>query len=136
MSTESMTGGLAAFDGTLGTREEVHAMTTPNMSGFQVTPDDLQQASVYVSNSAQNIMAQIQQLGTYAQGLSDFWQGSAQQAFETLMADYNTYATMLDNALTDISSGLNGNYVNYSQAEQTNLNNIVSVQLPAPNFTS
>jgi WXG100 family type VII secretion target len=111
-------------------------MTTPNMSGFQVTPDDLQQAAVYVSNSAQNIMTQIQQLGAYAQGLSDYWQGSAQQAFEALMADYNTYATMLDNALTDISSGLNGNYVNYTQAEQTNLSNIVSVQLPAPNFTS
>ena len=111
-------------------------MTTPSTSGWRVTPDDLQQASAFVSSQADEINSEIQALGNYAQGLSQFWQGSAQQAFETLMSDYRTYATMLDNALTDIASGLQGNYVNYSNAEQANLSSIVSVQLPTPNFTN
>jgi hypothetical protein len=60
--------------------------------------------------------------------------GPAWGQFETLMADYKIYATMLQNALTDIASGLNGNYVNYSDAEAANLANIVKVQLPAAKF--
>jgi len=111
-------------------------VTTPSTSGWRVTPDDLQQASAFVSSQADEINSEIQALGNYAQSLSQFWQGSAQQAFETLMSDYRTYATMLDNALTDIASGLQGNYVNYSNAEQANLSSIVSVQLPTPNFTN
>ena len=115
---------------------EVHPVTTPSTSGWRVTPDDLQQASAFVSSQADEINSEIQALGNYAQSLSQFWQGSAQQAFETLMSDYRTYATMLDNALTDIASGLQGNYVNYSNAEQANLSSIVNVQLPAANFTN
>jgi WXG100 family type VII secretion target len=111
-------------------------VTTPSTSGWKVTPDDLQQASAFVSSQAQEINSEIQALGNYAQSLSQFWQGSAQQAFETLMSDYRTYATMLDNALTDIASGLQGNYVNYSNAEQDNRASMVSVQLPAANFTN
>jgi WXG100 family type VII secretion target len=111
-------------------------VTTPSTSNWRVTPDDLQQASAFVTSQAEEINSEVQALGNYAQSLSQFWQGSAQQAFETLMSDYHTYATMLDNALTDIASGLQGNYVNYSNAEQANLNSIVSVQLPAPNFTN
>jgi WXG100 family type VII secretion target len=111
-------------------------VTTPGMAGYKVTLDDLQAAATYVQARANTINQQIEALGQYAQGLSEFWQGPAQAAFETLMADYRTYATMLDNALTDISQGLNGNFVNYQSAEQANLNSIVNVQLPAPNFAN
>ena len=67
-------------------------------------------------------------------GLGVYWQGSAHNAFDTLMNDYDIYARMLHDALTDIASGLRGNYVNYADSEQTNLNNIVTVDLPAPKF--
>ncbi len=111
---------------------------TPNipgatMAGYRVTPDDLSAAATYVDGRASDINAKIQSLGTYVAGLSEYWQGPAQQAFETLMADYHIYADMLNNALTDIASGLRGNYVNYQTTEQTNLANIVRVDLPAPN---
>ncbi len=66
--------------------------------------------------------------------LGVYWQGPAHGAFETLMADYNTFATMLQNALTDIGSGLRGNYVNYSSSEATNMANIVKVNLPPAKF--
>lgn len=106
----------------------------PAMAGFKVTPDDVSAAASYVDVRAADVDAKIQALGTYCQGLSVYWTGSAQQAFETLMADYHIYAMMLQNALVDISSGLRGNYVNYSAAESTNIANIVKVQLPKAKF--
>jgi len=111
---------------------------TPNqpgaaMAGYWVTPDDLSSAATFVDGRASDINTKIQALGTYVNGLGDFWQGPAHQAFDTLMADYHIYADMLNNALTDIAKGLRGNYVNYQSTEQTNLANIVKVELPPPN---
>lgn len=104
------------------------------MSGFKVTPEDVSAAATYVDGRAADIDAKIAALGSYVEGLSSFWQGPAHQAFETLMADYRSYALMLHNALADIASGLRGNYVNYSANEQANLSNIVSVELPPVKF--
>jgi WXG100 family type VII secretion target len=109
-------------------------VTTPSTSNWRVTPDELLAASNTVRIQAEEINGEIKALGTYAQSLSQYWQGQAQGAFQTLMTDYHTYATMLNDALTDIGSGLNGNYVNYTQAEQANLSKIVHVQLPPANF--
>ena len=106
------------------------------MPGYKVTPEDLSAAASYVDVRASDIEAKIAALGAYVNGLDVYWQGPAHGAFETLMSDYNIYATMLQNALTDIASGLRGNYVNYSSAEASNLNNIVKVNLPAAKFGS
>jgi WXG100 family type VII secretion target len=106
----------------------------PGMAGFKVTPEYLASAATYVDGRSADIEAKINALGSYAESLGVYWTGSAHNAFETLMGDYRTYATMLQNALTDIGSGLRGNYVNYSGAEATNLANIVKVQLPKANF--
>jgi WXG100 family type VII secretion target len=106
----------------------------PAMIGYKVTPEELAAAASYVDVRATDIEAKIAALGAYVNGLSVYWQGPAHGSFETLMADYRIYATMLQNALTDVASGLNGNYVNYSEAEATNLRNIVKVQLPAAKF--
>lgn len=105
------------------------------MGGYQVTPEDVAAASAYVTGRAEDLNTKILALGQYVQGLSEFWAGPTHNAFETLMGDYNTYATMLNNALTDIASGLQGNYVNYTQTEQTNLSNIVKVSLPKATFS-
>jgi WXG100 family type VII secretion target len=107
-----------------------------SMAGYRVTPDDLSAAASYVDVRAADIEAKITALGNYVNSLSALWQGPAYGQFEILMADYQTYATMLRNALTDIASGLRGNYVNYSTAEATNLSNLVKVNLPPPNFGS
>jgi WXG100 family type VII secretion target len=104
------------------------------MAGFKITPEELANAATFVDGRSADIEAKISALGAYAQGLGVYWTGSAHNAFETLMADYQTYATMLQNALTDIASGLRGNYVNYSGSEAANLANIVKVQLPKANF--
>src|SRR5579871_1705730 len=88
-------------------------------SGFKVTPEDVAAAAAYIDGQAADIDGKISALGSYVAGLATYWQGSAHQAFETLMADYRTYALMLHNALTDIASGLRGNYVNYSTAEKS-----------------
>jgi WXG100 family type VII secretion target len=106
------------------------------MAGYRVTPDDVSAAASYVDMRASDIEARIATLSTYVNSLSVYWTGPAHGQFETLMADYHIYATMLQNALTDIASGLRGNYVNYSSAEATNVSNLVKVNLPAPNFGS
>jgi WXG100 family type VII secretion target len=109
---------------------------TAPMAGYKVTPEDLSAAAGYVDVRASDIEAKIAALGTYVNSLSVYWTGPAHGQFETLMADYHIYATMLQNALTDIGSGLRGNYVNYSAAEATNVGNLVKVNLPPPNFGS
>jgi WXG100 family type VII secretion target len=103
-------------------------------SGFKVTPQEVAAAASYIDGRAADIDAKIAALGGYVANLASYWQGPAQQAFDTLMADYRTYALILHNALADIAHGLRGNYVNYSAAEQSNLSNVVSVKLPAASF--
>jgi WXG100 family type VII secretion target len=104
------------------------------MNGFRVTPDDVSGAASYIQGQAEEIDTKIASLRTYVAGLDQYWQGSAHQAFETLMSDYHVYATMLHNALADISQGLRGNYVNYADGEAANLSNIAKVQLPPARF--
>ncbi|MFE7594740.1 WXG100 family type VII secretion target [Kitasatospora sp. NPDC057512] len=106
----------------------------PSMGGYKVTPDDVSAASVYVTNQAGEIDTKIATLRTYVAGLSGCWQGSAHGAFEVLMADYDIYARMMHDALTDIASGLRGNYVNYVESEQANLANLRQVTLPPAKF--
>jgi hypothetical protein len=40
------------------------------------------------------------------------------------MAEYDIYAKMLHESLVDIASGLRGNYVNYTESEQSNVTNL------------
>ena len=107
---------------------------TGAVPGYKVTPEELTAAAGFIENRAAEIEAKIAALGVYVQSLNEYWQGSAHQAFETLMADYNIYARMLHNALTDVVGGLRGNYVNYVASEQANIANIRKVDLPPAKF--
>ncbi|MEU3460552.1 WXG100 family type VII secretion target [Streptomyces sp. NPDC006733] len=116
-------------------------MTTPNnagngggMAGYSVTPEGVASAAAYVTTQAVDVDAKIAALRTYVAGLGNIWQGSAHAAFETLMMDYDIYARMMHDALSDIASGLRGNYVSYTESEQANLANLRHVQLPAAKF--
>jgi WXG100 family type VII secretion target len=116
----------------------VTANTTPAgpMSGYRVTPGDLSAAGSYVATQAADIEAKISALRTYVLSLSNYWGGPAHGQFENLMTDYNIYAAMLHNALTEIAAGLHSNSQNYSVTEDTNVGNIIKINLPPPNFGS
>jgi WXG100 family type VII secretion target len=104
------------------------------LNSFNVTPDELHQAATMVSNRADAIEQHIGELGRYVNNLGEFWQGSAHNAFDELMAQYWVYSGRMTNALTDISTALQGNFVNYSAAERAANTSLGAVALPPPNF--
>lgn len=111
-------------------------MTTPGGNQFTVTPEQVQAAAQSANATAENIEQQLTALKNYVVSLEGQWKGMAAGAFTSLMADYDIYAQMLHQALTGIGSGLQGNYVNYSQSEEQNITNLQSVggTIPGGNF--
>jgi WXG100 family type VII secretion target len=101
---------------------------------YKVTPEYLQQASSDTTKTALEIETELAALKAFVASLEDVWGGIAHDQFQVLMADYDTYATMLHNALTGIAGGLQGNYVNYVESEQTNVNTLIALgeDIPAP----
>jgi WXG100 family type VII secretion target len=98
------------------------------MDGYKVTPEDVSNAAQSCTTTTEEVSAQLSQLRQYVVGMEDWWQGIASDTFQLLMTEYDTYSTMLQNALSDIASGLNGNYVNYANSEQANLKSISGIQ--------
>jgi WXG100 family type VII secretion target len=100
---------------------------------FRVTPEYLVQSATSTDSTAAEIDTTLAQIRSYVVSLEASWQGVAQQTFQTLMAEYDVYAKMLHDSLTDIASGLRGNYVNYDDSERANINNLRSLDgsLPA-----
>jgi WXG100 family type VII secretion target len=115
--------------------------TTPEVTvggvTYRVTPEYLSAAATSTDNTAAEIDVILAQIRAYVVNLEASWQGIAQQTFQTLMAEYDVYAKMLHDSLIDIASGLRGNYVNYTESEQTNINNLKSLDatLPAGDHT-
>jgi WXG100 family type VII secretion target len=108
-----------------------------SMGSFQVTPEYVSNAAASCQSTAQEIQDQLGALKNYIVQMEDAWQGIAANTFQELMAQYNTYSTMLHNALTDIGQGLQGNYVNYAAEEHANITTIQSIatSLEGTNFT-
>lgn len=98
------------------------------MGTFQVTAQYVATAATSCRNTASDIQEELASLQTYIVNLEDWWQGIASTTFQDLMTEYQTYSTMLYNALSDIAGGLNGNYVNYTDTERANIATITSVQ--------
>ncbi|KIF67436.1 CFP-10-like protein [Streptomyces sp. AcH 505] len=103
---------------------------------YRVTPEYLANASSNTASTAAEIAAQLGELKTYVTSLETSWQGIAHNQFQTLMAEYDIYARMLHDALEGISKGLQGNYVNYEDSEQQNLNNLASLGEDLPKAPS
>jgi len=99
---------------------------------YRVTPEYLTQAATSTDNTAAEIDTVLAQIRSFVINLEASWQGVAQQTFQTLMAEYDIYAKMLHDSLTDIASGLRGNYVNYTQSEETNIRNLTSLDASLP----
>ncbi|MFC4033950.1 WXG100 family type VII secretion target [Streptomyces polygonati] len=98
------------------------------MSGYQVTPEEVTTAAASCDSTAATVQEQLATLKSYVVDLEASWQGIAATTFQGLMAEYDTFSTMLHDALTDIASGLRGTYVNYSESEQTNIKTITTIQ--------
>ena len=99
---------------------------------YRVTPEYLSNAATSTDNTAAEIDAVLAQIRSYVVNLEASWQGIAHNTFQTLMAEYDNYAKMLHDSLTDIASGLRGNYVNYTESEQTNISNLTSLDAALP----
>lgn len=111
--------------------------TTVGGVTFRVTPEYLVNAASSTDKTANEIDDQLAQIKSYVVSLESVWQGVAQQQFNTLMQEYDIYARMLHSALTDIASGLRGNYVNYRDSEESNVNNLRALgeDIPKANFS-
>jgi len=115
-------------------------MTQP---GLATTPEYIANASADCNNTAADIDARLAELKTFVMSLEEVWHGMASGSFNNLMTDYDVYGRMLHDALVDIGSGLQGNFVNYTQTETANINSLVAVNgeipgsnssVPSPNF--
>jgi WXG100 family type VII secretion target len=104
---------------------------------FGVTPEYISTAASACKNIAATVQDELATLQRYIENMEAHWQGIAANTFQELMAEYSTFSAMLYNALTDIGSGLNGNYVNYEATEQANINTIRAIQsaLSTTNFS-
>jgi WXG100 family type VII secretion target len=106
------------------------------MNTFQATPQYISDAAAACKSTAGTIQEQLASLQSYIVNMENWWHGIASTTFQELMTEYSTYSAMLYNALTDIGSGLSGNYVNYTDTEQANISTITSIQaaLSSTNF--
>jgi WXG100 family type VII secretion target len=99
---------------------------------FKLTPEELTAGATSCTTTAAQIDQQLSTLQGYVQNLEATYMGVTATTFSALMVDWNTYATMLHNALIDIGSGLNGNYHNYTDTEQANLNGLQQINGSLP----
>lgn len=104
---------------------------------FQVTPEYVSTAAAACKSTATAVQDELTTLQGYIQNMEAYWKGIASTTFQDLMTEYSTYSAMLYNALTDIGSGLQGNYVNYESTEQANIKTITAIQqaLSTTNFS-
>jgi WXG100 family type VII secretion target len=104
---------------------------------FQVTPEYVAQAAAACKSTASTVQEELSNLQGYIQNMESYWQGIASNTFQELMTEYSTFSAMLYNALTDIGSGLDGNYVNYESTEQANIRTVNAIQqaLSTTNFS-
>jgi WXG100 family type VII secretion target len=94
------------------------------MPGFRVTPEMVHAASISCTQTADQVWQQLAVLRNYVVALEQVWQGIAQDTFQELMTNWDIYARMMHDALTDIALGLEGNHVNYVDTEVENIHNL------------
>ncbi|MER7277845.1 WXG100 family type VII secretion target [Dactylosporangium sp. NPDC000244] len=97
-----------------------------------VTPEYISAAATNCHDTATLIRQELDTLKKYVEQLQDQWHGVAAGSFGALMHNYDTFGNMLYNALNDIGSGLQGNYVNYEATEEANVKSLVAVDGDIP----
>jgi WXG100 family type VII secretion target len=97
-------------------------------SGFKVTPQMISDAAASCDSTAGDVNDRLAGLKSYVATMEGIWHGVAQDTFQALMQEWDGLARMLHDALTDIASGLRGNYVNYTDTEQANLKSVNAIR--------
>jgi 6 kDa early secretory antigenic target len=86
---------------------------------YNVDPAVVADAASFCSSTATEVSDQLSTLASFVESMADYWVGPAATTFNQLMAEYQAAANGIELALTQISQGLNGTSVNYSEAEAT-----------------
>jgi len=107
-------------------------MTTIGDVTYRVTPEYILEAARSTELTAQEIDMILGQIRAYVTSLEASWQGTAHRTFQNLMAEYDRYARMLHESLTGMASGLQGNYVNYTETERTNVEALRALETTLP----
>jgi WXG100 family type VII secretion target len=94
---------------------------------FSVTPEYIALAAGNCHTTAADIHGELTTLKNYVLDLGASWLGVASGTFQNMMVDFQSYANNLHNSLDDIGSGLQGNFVNYLEMEQSNISTLVPV---------
>lgn len=87
------------------------------MSGFRVTPEQLQSASGRVRSGAGSIQSELSGLAGGLAPLGAEWAGSAQARFQELWAEWQRSAEGLNTALSGIADLLSQAGTAYASAE-------------------
>lgn len=88
------------------------------MTGIQVTPEQLSDASRSLTSGASTIEGTLSQLRSQIAPLAGEWKGVAQQRFEQLWKEWDTSAKQLHEALTGIAQLTAQASQAYEQTEQ------------------
>jgi WXG100 family type VII secretion target len=110
-------------------------MATPTIGANGVafrSDSDIASVAALAQTTSEEVSGQLTQLQAYVYDLGAQWLGPASSTFQALMADFQAYANLLNNALYGISEGLQGNWQNYSQAEQGNVSSLQTVNGSLP----
>ncbi|MFI5935017.1 WXG100 family type VII secretion target [Actinoplanes sp. NPDC051494] len=102
------------------------------MDHILVTPEMVASAAGSCDSTALEIEGELANLKAYVVQLQAVWHGVASGQFDILMHDFDVFGRMLHDALTDIGSGLRGNFHNYVDAEQANINSLIAVNGDIP----
>jgi WXG100 family type VII secretion target len=105
-------------------------------NGILVTPQYISEAAGQCNTTADELSARLDALKRWVIDLQQRWKGVASDQFSRLMTDYDIFAKMLHNSLVDIGSGLQGNFVNYTDTENANLAGLVNVNGSIPGIGS
>ncbi len=97
------------------------------MPDWGATPQDIANAAQACYSTADTVGGQLATLKGYVIALEAVWGGIAADTFQELMQLYDKYSARLNLALTDIGSGLHGNFVNYTDTEQANINQVNTI---------
>lgn len=103
------------------------------MTQFTVTPQELQNAATFCTNTNGEIQAQVTNIVNFINSLIDSgYKGPCANQLVTTSQQWHQDATNLNNVLIEIAGNLNKNANNYTGNESQNTTNIVSVGTTMP----
>jgi len=102
---------------------------------FTATTADISHGSSVTLQKVESIQHLLGKLDRLVQESQDYWQGAASQQFISLMEQYNAQSGQLNSDLSAIGHGLQTTGAVIGDAESTNTNNIMKIQLPNANLS-